>query len=1218
MVGPARCGGFALVACVSVLVLLLVVGLGMLSLATVQLRSSAETGHAERARANARLALWMAVGQLQEQLGPDTRVSAAAEILADVGPLVHPHWTGVWSTRTPEGGSWWQRDDRAGGLRDRRFEGKERMGREPLGWLVSGEPAGPGSGIAGEAVELVGVGSLGGSAPAEERVRVPALVLDGGSAGGRGRVAWWTGDLGIKANLASPDAHEGQAPNPADPGGGGWFRWLAAQEADARMLAAPDLSAEAKRRLVSTGTAPCLAPAAGPKERFHDWTAHSEGVLANVEEGRLKRDLTAYFLGAGTIDDWQDLPGLQDSDRLVGPANERAAARAGIDWAATRHRDTAPRFGLLRRWATVAEEFGESPVAARVAKSEPRPRRVGDASMALANDRPASIAAADTPDLFPVVVEGSYQWAMSWHRNTGTAPGGGPTRPYQVRNHVYPRVVLWNPWNVTLRMEPCMVMIQGNGRFEMWTDCLYPSGGQMRPLPNVQWIGTEGGRNPNFESAGGVLASAGYNDPFMGSYLFSLPATDFGAGECLVFTPERAAEYERPTLTRSVYALERNRLSCRVTPDPSRNYYVSNSEIDGGMDFYPINYWLAPTSYGGWSQGGRQGIENQGDDCRVIVKHLGNRTGVTFEDFDALPQIAVVSASLQYGAGREPRIAWSGNEKMTCEETDARSPKPTLAPNVRTREGIRLRWFWETPSNLLNSGPLARAPHFEDALLANWNLRAAYATRTPWDNIAGSLPVSGSAGGPWFFGAYTRDLYDQLVSWQDQMPYTGADGRCHGNPFGTPQQGKARVVLYDVPRRGAGVLSLGQFQHVKLSQFVWHPGYAVGHSLADPRVAAGPAAGLDRTAPLFADATEAAAGGFDSRAIGWSADDQRGAGRNAWSNQARAIYQNLTDGENLVYDLAFEVNRTLWDDFFLSTGDLAGKRDYLADPGRSPLPNGRVRLASGVARPREAEALADFHRAASLLSIDGAFNVNSTRVEAWKAVLGATRRVGGGEGAVFPRVLAAPGGEWTSARDPEDDAAWCGSRRLSEAELDLLAGEIVKQVKLRGPFLSLADFVNRRLANDETGRAGALQAAIDAAGLNRAFDDAYRLNNGKSLPNYRHPDNITDPTRLEQTLKPASKAWGLPGYLTQGDILQPLGPVLSARSDSFLVRAFGESQDAAGQVRARAWCEAVVQRTPRPLDPDDSGINPRQAAGKPGFGRAFVVKSFRWLRPEEI
>jgi hypothetical protein len=58
--------------------------------------------------------------------------------------------------------------------------------------------------------------------------------------------------------------------------------------------------------------------------------------------------------------------------------------------------------------------------------------------------------------------------------------------------------------------------------------------------------------------------------------------------------------------------------------------------------------------------------------------------------------------------------------------------------------------------------------------------------------------------------------------------------------------------------------------------------------------------------------------------------------------------------------------------------------------------------------------------------------------------------------------------------------------------------------------------------------------------------------------------------------------------------------------------------DADGAVQARAWCEAVVQRTPEPLRPDDSGLNPKDADQPGDFGRRFTVTSFRWLRPGEI
>src|SRR5690606_16823240 len=103
-----------------------------------------------------------------------------------------------------------------------------------------------------------------------------------------------------------------------------------------------------------------------------------------------------------------------------------------------------------------------------------------------------------------------------------------------------------------------------------------------------------------------------------------------------------------------------------------------------------------------------------------------------------------------------------------------------------------------------------------------------------------------------------------------------------------------------------------------------------------------------------------------------------------------------------------------------------------------------------------------------------------------------TRRAAAdGTTAIFPRVLDAPAGEWISGDSVDDQAAWSGMRALTDDEIARLAAAIVAEVRNRGPFLSLSDFVNRRLANDETGRMGPLQAAIEAAGINSAFREGY-------------------------------------------------------------------------------------------------------------------------------
>ena len=64
--------------------------------------------------------------------------------------------------------------------------------------------------------------------------------------------------------------------------------------------------------------------------------------------------------------------------------------------------------------------------------------------------------------------------------------------------------------------------------------------------------------------------------------------------------------------------------------------------------------------------------------------------------------------------------------------------------------------------------------------------------------------------------------------------------------------------------------------------------------------------------------------------------------------------------------------------------------------------------------------------------------------------------------------------------------------------------------------------------------------------------------------------------------------FGLPGWIRQADVLRPIAPILSARDDTFTIRTYGDARDASGKVIARAWCEAVVQRTRDFVDATDA------------------------------
>jgi hypothetical protein len=266
---------------------------------------------------------------------------------------------------------------------------------------------------------------------------------------------------------------------------------------------------------------------------------------------------------------------------------------------------------------------------------------------------------------------------------------------------------------------------------------------------------------------------------------------------------------------------------------------------------------------------------------------------------------------------------------------------------------------------------------------------------------------------------------------------------------------------------------------------------------------------------------------------------------------------------------------------------------------------------------------------ASLIRVEGMFNVNSTSVEAWRVLLSSllgedivtrdeignvTRReVAEGvpvAGLLLPVDELAEGRSPVAVREP---GQWIGRRVLEEEEITLLAGAIVREVRKRGPFLSLADFVNRRVGSDlDLARAGAIQSALDSyeVPINEAYNEADRAVNEATAARFPFPE-----------AEEGAASAGIPGIVKQADLLTPLAPILSARSDTFLIRAYGEAVDAQGRVTARAWCEAEVQREAEFLtgeDPRETPPDELRNVVDQTFGRRFRVRFFRWLGPQEI
>ncbi|HEY9249625.1 MAG TPA: hypothetical protein VIO38_10855, partial [Rariglobus sp.] len=92
-----RKNGFALLITITLLAFLVLLLVSLASLTRVETQVAGNNQKLSGARANALLALNLALGQLQKYAGPDQVVSARADITS-AGALTQPYLTGLWKT----------------------------------------------------------------------------------------------------------------------------------------------------------------------------------------------------------------------------------------------------------------------------------------------------------------------------------------------------------------------------------------------------------------------------------------------------------------------------------------------------------------------------------------------------------------------------------------------------------------------------------------------------------------------------------------------------------------------------------------------------------------------------------------------------------------------------------------------------------------------------------------------------------------------------------------------------------------------------------------------------------------------------------------------------------------------------------------------------------------------------------------------------------------
>ena len=1154
-----RCGrnhGFALVVTLSLMILLTLIAVGMLSLSAITLRSASGQSALAEARASARLALMLALNQLQMELGPDQRISTAADQVAGTAstPQANPRvWTAVYKA--------WQAPPNP-------TDADPRPSPVFRRWLVSGTDAqqqalatASSTLTPANSVELVGKGTLG-TASTSGRVAVPFLDQKTGSAT-TSRIAWWIGDQGVKAAIATPLAElpgtdRRLVRNGLQGAPRNVFQIAKTAALEPFKNLAPD---DARIQLVNDWKqAEFLSDTPeGPRPLFHDLAANTSGLLTNVRSGGFRKDLSMYLESS--------TPPVSFPAPIISPDGSlyQVKGQDGI-----RIDELWSHYNLYKQLQTTSISFTTGGSAGGAAN--PHLKSAG------------TLTEAQADNFFfykrPVII--SYKALFSFYITD--------TNPRKLAVCVDPIVTFWNPYDVPVSLGAAWNSI----RFHKIPYSI-----------NSLKVDVE---------TGGVTTTVGtYTINLGGRASSSFAANDYNYGTLIcgkapdnvVLKPGEVMVYSQGPNTAPAVG---NRDVVKVLGKPGFNFgggiYFPLKDIATGAEIKlpttPISrVILSFTGITPNSENVRQGAGGWNpSDPPISVTHFetylfdadanGRGIGGAFVDFwrGIHPFTSPKPAAQRFLAKDKGQVFKSLSARSGLDvagsgtATDRKTYFMLYACDAKTEEdSLRSGQF----SSRLN--PSASYVDFADLSEQELDL-------VPFEMHI--QPITGK-----------NAKFDVTIAGQGFF----GGGLISGN-------GSSFVTTHSVPREP--IVSLARLQFSMANGF-----NRVKPDQAGAYYSSGPTNQSIRL-PLLPQICHAIG---NSQATGVLAKDQ---------TEGMLAARPLADHSYLA-------NKALWDDWFFSgiaPGDVGPNatglsQKSLADgflKSAKKLPVARyrpnlggaaasdvlIRLFDATAPKAEATALT-----ASYLSVDGMFNVNSTSVEAWKAVLAGlknhpamVRNDNGSEsiiattdsspvaGLIAPTTDDANGANI----DVKDLAQWTGRRTLNDEQIEELAKVLVVEVRKRGPFLSLADFINRRPGSDESlARAGALQSAIDAAKLNVGYD-ARMAGASPSLA-----------FSAAESAYPA--AMGAPGIIKQADILTPIAPILSARSDSFIIRTYGEKRDSSGtKVLARAWCEAVVERDKHFVDSSDAPETPFGSL-KPvnqTFGRRMVVRSFRWLNPADI
>lgn len=1218
--------GFALVATISVMSLVILVALAMISLATVVTRTSGHGYHMEQARANARIALNIAISQLQEYAGRDQVATTRADVMdADIETLVpdgmeNPYYTlvvpSIEVSEDPIVG--FDLNRRRAGLPAVLVSGNERFdltGKTsyPAGYTHWGSTPNPSTWV--DILPQVGTPANTTEADWQRRaVWVPKVAIKNGSGDVQGRYAYWVSENATKMHLSHSKLNSeqmsiennkefAQVPNLKVALSG-----VADGELDEIRSGLPKKLNSKWQRVITPSTLQLISGQANSDDLAnvrHDIAAYSVNLLSDIKNGGLKKDLSTALQVSDreTFAEMANDTDLFDSRALF----KRQSSRTTFTNNKVREISKIQAGGSwLSLWEFSRLTDGSGNIT-------PQKISGGEYTSGSHGEENAVDATDYLPHQFnilPVMTRMMFTFDVTLIQKDGK---------YMPRFHLIPQITLWNPYDVPMLLdEDIELNLTPNSRNQKPFESLVEMDRSVVEYDDGSSVQTAPASSTEFETP-------------------LIRYVQIKASNNTVIPPGKAMHF---SLNGNVEITDRNSINLTPGVRAGVSAYVDvedlaffdgitvsePNDIDLTLEFKRI--WAKHYAFG-------QVVEDDYDIGGVVsygphehglldgrLSAFGNVYG-SIEDSgwqigESAKALGQFRVDFDTVAGN-PKFGGVMIKKMTRPRTDL---LPADADEA-ARQGSMFPTRWVGLSN-------ARAT----------SSQAGFRLRTALSYISGT--VSNASGA------------------QSILP-TIANSGINFSPIGYIDNDSAapdEFILLPLPKNaGKSFNSIGSLTTFPIDRMIngnyfrfhrfpvdMEPTFPIGNSLAPVGIPLNVLHNNGNTVDVSYLANNALWDRYffstlditngtiaNSRLIKRSADAFSTLSAIAETERPKKV------SSHFVQNAPFNVNSTsklawksLLSSMFGDNGDGTFGR-YIQHA--SAVSNGSETFRSDTAgaympaNPTLSEAQIDLlaERIVREVKLRGPFVSVSQFVN---------RSIGYND---HLRYMFATGARHASAPESYTISAWAGQ----PATTDLL-----------GDTSTVNGYRVENSPLDKAFYKGAIQAALDFESATTPIYDSqmknpvafgessiqevgdyadWRIPTGTSvLPTDYHytaggtnwANDILALTKyIPETVTGVSQSFGLPSYITQGDILARIGPQLTARSDTFTVRAYGESVDDSGNVVVSAWCEAVVRRDLEYIGNGDIDVadipDPVADPFAARFGRRFKMVSFKWVNRNE-